>query len=98
MNSPRHVKMALIWYLLPHVVAKQRSLPFLARLAADVKINCHALAVAKKHEGSCETVVLGGNGNRGAEHLKLCSSSLSERIVIIFFLRSVACSFAACSK
>ena len=81
MNSPRHVKMALIWYLLPHVVAKQRSLPFLARLAADVKINCHALAVAKKHEGSYETVVLGGNGNRGAEHLKLVHVSGQKWVV-----------------
>ena len=64
------------------MVAKQRSLPFLARLAADVKITCHALAVAKKHEGSYETVVLsGGNGNRGAEHLKLVHVSGQKWVV-----------------
>ena len=82
MNSPRQVKMALIYYLLPHVIAKQRSLPFIARVSPEVKINCHALAVAKKHEGSYETVVLPSDkGNRRAEHLKLAHVSASKWVV-----------------
>ena len=82
MNSPTQVKMALIYYLLPHVIAKQRSLPFIARVSPEVKINCHALAVAKKHEGSYETVVLPSDkGNRRAEHLKLVHVSGSKWVV-----------------
>ena len=74
--------MALIYYLLPHVIAKQRSLPFLARVSPEVKISCHALAVAKKHEGSYETVVLPGDkGNRRAEHLKLVHISGQKWVV-----------------
>ena len=74
--------MALVYYLLPHVIAKQRSLPFIARVSPEVKINCHALAVAKKHEGSYETVVLPSDkGNRRAEHLKLAHVSGSKWVV-----------------
>ena len=80
-HSPRNVRNALIWYLLPQLVTKQRSLPFLARLSPDVKIHCHALAVAKKHEGSYETVVLSNKDNGGTEHLKLAHVSGKKWVV-----------------
>ena len=72
--------MALIWYLLPHVIAKQRSLPFVARVAPEMEIHCHALAVARKHELTYDTVVLSG-GNRRAEHLKLAHVTGSKWVV-----------------
>ena len=82
MHAPTQVKMALIWALLPQLVAEQRSLPFIARVAPEVQIRCHALAVAKKHEGSYETVVLSGSkGNRKAEHLKLAHVSGKKWVV-----------------
>ena len=82
MHAPRQVKMALIWALLPQLVAEQRSLPFIARVAPEVQIRCHALAVAKKHEGSYETVLLSGSkGNRKAEHLKLAHVSGKKWVV-----------------
>ena len=74
--------MALIWHLLPHMVAKQRSLPFIVRVTPEVKVHCHALAVAKKYEESYETVVLAGdNGKRRAEHLKLARVTSSKWVV-----------------
>ena len=82
MHAPKKVKTALIWHLLPHLVPKQRSLPFLAQLAPEVTVHCHALAVARKHEGSYETVVLSaGHGKRKAEHLKLAHVSGQKWVV-----------------
>ena len=74
--------MALIWSMLPQLVAKQRTLPFIERLGPEVQIHCHALAVAKKHEGSYETVLLSGDkGTRKAEHLKLAHVSGKKWVV-----------------
>ena len=74
--------MALIWSMLPQLVAKQRALPFIERLGPEVHIHCHALAVAKKHEGSYETVLLSGDkGTRKAEHLKLAHVSGKKWVV-----------------
>ena len=80
MHAPRQVKMALIWSMLPQLVAKQRALPFIARLGPEVQIHCHALAVAKKREClSYETVVLSGDkGTRKAEFLKLAHVSAKK--------------------
>ena len=82
MHAPRQVKMTLIWYLLPHLVPKQRSLPVMAQLAPGKTIHCHALAVAKKREGSYETVALSTDkGNRSVEHLKLAHVSGEKWVV-----------------
>ena len=82
MHAPRQVKMTLIWYLLPHLVPKQRSLPVIAQLAPEKTIHCHALAVAKKREGSYETVALSTDkGNRRVEHLKLAHVSGEKWVV-----------------
>ena len=82
MHAPRQVKMALIWYLLPHLVPRQRSLPVIAQLAPEKTIHCHALAVAKKYERSYETVTLSTDkGNRRVEHLKLAHISGAKWVV-----------------
>ena len=82
MHAPRQVKMSLIWYLLPHLVPMQRSLPVIAQLAPEKTIHCHALAVAKKREGSYETVALSTDkGNRRVEHLKLAHVSGEKWVV-----------------
>ena len=74
--------MSLIWYLLPHLVPKQRSLQVFARVAPEKTIHCHALAVAKKREGSYETVELSTEeGNRRVEHLKLAHVSGEKWVV-----------------
>ena len=82
MHAPRQVKMALIWYLLPHLVPKLRSLPVIAQLAPKVTMHWHALAVAKKHEGSYEAVVLSTDeASRGVEQLKVAHVSGQKWVV-----------------
>ena len=81
MHAPRQVKATLIWRLLPQHVAKQRTLPFLARVAAEDQIHCHALAFAKMHEGPYETVELSDEAGCKAEHLKLAHVSGTKWVV-----------------
>ena len=82
MHAPLQVRSALIWYLLPHLMPKKRSLPVIARLPPEVMIHCHALAVAKKHDGSYETVVLSTDDDKSrVEHLKLAHVSGQKWVV-----------------
>ena len=81
MHAPRQIKTTLIWRLLPQQVAKQRALPFLARVAAEDQIQCHALAIAKTHEVPYETVELSDEAGHKAEHLKLVNVSGTKWVV-----------------
>ena len=81
MHAPRQIKTILIWRLLPQQVAKQRTLPFLARVAAEDHIQCHSLALAKRHEGPYETVELSDEAGHRAEHLKLAHVSGTKWVV-----------------
>ena len=81
MHAPRQIKATLIWRLLPQQLAKQRTLPFLAKLPAEDQIHCHALAIAKMHEGPYETVELSDEAGHSAEHLKLAHVSGTKWVV-----------------
>ena len=81
MHAPRQVKTTLIWRLLPQHVAKQRTLPFLARVAAEDQIYCHSLAIANIHEGPYETIELSDEGGYKREHLKLAHVSGTKWVV-----------------
>ena len=81
MHAPRQVKVKLIWRLLPQQVSKHRTLSFLARVAAEDQIHCHALAIAKMHEGPYETVELSDEAGNKTEHLKLAHVSGTKWVV-----------------
>ena len=81
MHAPRQIKTTLIWRLLPQQVAKQRTLPFLARVAVEDQIQCHGLAIAKKHEGPYETIELSDEAGHKAEHLKLAHVSGTKWVI-----------------
>ena len=54
----------------------------MAQLAPGKTIHCHALAVAKKHDGSYETVVLSTDDDKSrVEHLKLAHVSGQKWVV-----------------
>ena len=71
--APRAARLALIYALMPEMLARQRLVQSMrSKASSDVRITCHGLFTAKKHEEAYETTLLQMQSKRKAvEHIKL---------------------------
>ena len=77
--APRVLKQRLARSLLPEVVGQRRLLPAMHALDMN-QVQCHAIAVPKRHTGPYETTYLTKLGKR-IEHVKLAHISKNEFFV-----------------